>query len=174
MTFLWLSQQSSFDISTLFIEYLNFPHRKALDEEISKFACLDQTVIYFDRNKLSCFASSHLEKNFSSRKKSFFFQFFQLYEMKTIDNIFAFNIICFSVYTKFISILLVLDLVVFDLVSAFVLYLDGFFFNCRYENFFLLSSNSWFLFSFSFSLSFSFSISFWSEISTMYDVFYVE
>jgi type II secretory pathway component PulM len=44
--------------------------------------------------------------------------------MKSIDNIFAFNIICFSVYTKSISMLLVLDLVVLVLVIAFDLDLD--------------------------------------------------
>ncbi len=60
-------------------------------------------------------------KNFPFEKESFFFQLFQLHEMKTIDSIFAFSIICFSVYTKSISILLVLDLVVLDLVIALVL-----------------------------------------------------
>jgi hypothetical protein len=38
--------------------------------------------------------------------------------MKSIDIIFAFSIICFSVYTKFILILLVLVLVVLVLVIA--------------------------------------------------------
>ncbi len=64
---------------------------------------------------------------FASRKKlffskeKFFFSTFQSHEMKSIDSIFAFSIICFSVYTKFISILLVFVLVVFVLVFVFVL-----------------------------------------------------
>jgi signal transduction histidine kinase len=41
--------------------------------------------------------------------------------MKSIDIIFALNIICFNVYTKSILILLVLVLVVLDLVIALVL-----------------------------------------------------
>ncbi len=47
--------------------------------------------------------------------------FFQLHEMKTIDNIFAFSIFCFSVYTKSISILSVLVFVVLVLVLVLVL-----------------------------------------------------
>jgi hypothetical protein len=43
--------------------------------------------------------------------------------MKTIENIFAFSIICFSVYTKSVSILLDLVLVVLDLVIASALVL---------------------------------------------------
>ncbi len=42
--------------------------------------------------------------------------------MKSIDNIFAFSIICLNVYTKFILMLLALDLVV--LVLVIVLDLD--------------------------------------------------
>ncbi len=77
---------------------------------------------YLDQDKQRCLSSSHLEKNFSSRKKSFF-STFQLDETKTIESIFAFSIICFSVYTKSISMLLVFDLVVFVLVIALVLVL---------------------------------------------------
>ncbi len=50
------------------------------------------------------------------------FQLFQLDETKTIDNIFAFNIICFNVSTKSLSTLLVLvlDLVVPELMIVLV------------------------------------------------------
>ncbi len=85
------------------------------------FVCLDQ-------NKQHRLPSSHLEKvekkNFSFRKEIFFFQLFQSFQLdetKTIDNIFAFSIICFSVYTKSISILLVFVLVVLVLVLVVVL-----------------------------------------------------
>ncbi len=69
-------------------------------------------------SKQSCWSSSHLEKKkkiFSFWKRSFF-STFQSHETKLIESIFAFSIICFSVYTKLISILLVLDLDVLVLV----------------------------------------------------------
>ncbi len=76
----------------------------------------------FRSDKMIVFASCISKKKlFFSKVKFFFFSTFQSHETKSIENIFAFNIICFSVYTKFISILLVLDFVVFVLVIAFVL-----------------------------------------------------
>ncbi len=74
-------------------------------------ACLDSS-------KQFCLSSSHLEKKkaFLSKRKvfSFNFSFFQLHEMKTIDNIFAFSIICFNASIRSHSkwLLSALDLVV--------------------------------------------------------------
>ncbi len=62
----------------------------------------------FSRDRIS-------KKTFLSKRKIFFFTF-QSHEMKSIDNIFAFSIICFNVYIKSISMLLVLVLVVLVLV----------------------------------------------------------
>ncbi len=62
---------------------------------------------------------SRKKKLFFSKEK-FFFSTFQSHEMKSIDIIFVFSIICFSVYTKFIRILLVFVLVVFVLVIVLV------------------------------------------------------
>ncbi len=59
------------------------------------------------------------KKKISSRKKSFF-STFQLHKMKSIENIFAFSIICFSVYIKSIPILLALVLVVLVLLVFLV------------------------------------------------------
>jgi hypothetical protein len=61
------------------------------------------------------FASREKKKHLFSKEK-FFFSTFQSHEMKSIDIIFAFNIICFNVYTKSIRILLVFVLVVLVLV----------------------------------------------------------
>jgi hypothetical protein len=52
-TSLWLPQHFSLDISTPLVRYLNIPHQKNLDEEISELAYFDQTIIYFDRDKQS-------------------------------------------------------------------------------------------------------------------------
>jgi hypothetical protein len=62
--------------------------------------------------KQSCLSSPHLEKKkkISSFWKGSFFSTFQSHETESIESIFAFSIICFSVYTRSIPILLVLDL----------------------------------------------------------------
>jgi hypothetical protein len=63
------------------------------------------------------FASRKKKKKLLFSKEKFSFSTFQFHEMKSIDIIFAFSIICFSVYIKSIRILLVLVLVVLDLDS---------------------------------------------------------
>jgi hypothetical protein len=51
---------------------------------ISELAYLDQTATYSDQSKQRCFPRSHLEKNFPSRKKNFFFNFFNLMKRRRL------------------------------------------------------------------------------------------
>jgi hypothetical protein len=95
-------------ISISFFRYLNILcliHQhfssKNFSWEISELACLDQTVAYLDRDKSACFRELAFRKKLSFSKKKFFFSTFQLDETKTIESIFVFSIICFSVFTKF-------------------------------------------------------------------------
>jgi hypothetical protein len=55
------------------------PRTFFFSEEISERA-------YPDQGKQHCLSSSHLEKNFPSRKKSFFFQLFKLLRRRNLSN----------------------------------------------------------------------------------------
>jgi hypothetical protein len=95
-------------------------------KESWKLADFDQTITYLDRVKQRCFRELASRKKLFFQEEKFFFSTFQFHEMKSINSIFAFNIICFNVYIKFISMLLAFDLVVLvlvivlDLVFVFV------------------------------------------------------
>jgi hypothetical protein len=83
-------------------EYSNTLRRKKVRRDASELTCFDQGATYLDRDKPSHTRDLAPRKKVFFREGMIFFSTFQLHEMKTIESIFAFSIICFSVSTNLI------------------------------------------------------------------------